>query len=119
MSSFLLSPIRRPPSSTLFPYTTLFRSHACEAGTTGAGSARCSRRKKTIIALEVDAAVITVNLQHRLGLPFQAPQPGPGVDSGELAIGLHNYIRTESDGVAAASIAPERVCDQAQSLDEF
>src|SRR5438045_4700805 len=72
MSSFLLSPIRRPPSSTLFPYTTLFRSHACEAGTTGAGSARCSRRKKTIIALEVDAAVITVNLQHRLGLPFQA-----------------------------------------------
>src|SRR2546430_13244803 len=24
--------IRRPPRSTLFPYTTLFRSHACESG---------------------------------------------------------------------------------------
>src|SRR5690242_20794636 len=26
MLSFFLSPIRRPPRSTLFPYTTLFRS---------------------------------------------------------------------------------------------
>src|SRR3989442_10576350 len=25
--------IRRPPRSTLFPYTTLFRSHAAETGT--------------------------------------------------------------------------------------
>src|SRR5688572_31250643 len=24
--------IRRPPRSTLFPYTTLFRSHACDGG---------------------------------------------------------------------------------------
>src|SRR3712207_7991435 len=24
--------IRRPPRSTLFPYTTLFRSHACDLG---------------------------------------------------------------------------------------
>src|SRR2546422_6134634 len=27
--------IRRPPRSTLFPYTTLFRSHLALAGTTG------------------------------------------------------------------------------------
>src|SRR5258708_12289908 len=27
--------IRRPPRSTLFPYTTLFRSHHFEAGSTG------------------------------------------------------------------------------------
>src|SRR2546421_5318379 len=26
--------IRRPPRSTLFPYTTLFRSHACNGGIT-------------------------------------------------------------------------------------
>src|SRR5207253_11173987 len=27
MSLLFCSPLRRPPSSTLFPYTTLFRSH--------------------------------------------------------------------------------------------
>src|SRR2546429_2501981 len=31
--------IRRPPRSTLFPYTTLFRSHVCDRG------ARAVRRK--------------------------------------------------------------------------
>src|SRR2546425_3022544 len=30
--------IRRPPRSTLFPYTTLFRSHRTVAATPGAGS---------------------------------------------------------------------------------
>src|SRR5437870_9671897 len=29
--------IRRPPRSTLFPYTTLFRSRAAESGAGGAG----------------------------------------------------------------------------------
>src|SRR5205823_14221456 len=39
---FLL--IRRPPRSTLFPYTTLFRSSACIAGCSDgpAASTRCS-----------------------------------------------------------------------------
>src|SRR5258707_10587550 len=31
MSSFFFLMIRRPPRSTLFPYTTLFRSHVVEA----------------------------------------------------------------------------------------
>src|SRR5258708_20235825 len=46
--------IRRPPRSTLFPYTTLFRSHehelldptcdrACRARRSRRGSARCER----------------------------------------------------------------------------
>src|SRR5215469_11535167 len=30
--SFFFLMIRRPPRSTLFPYTTLFRSHACSRG---------------------------------------------------------------------------------------
>src|SRR6266496_6015760 len=30
---FFFLMIRRPPRSTLFPYTTLFRSSTCEAGT--------------------------------------------------------------------------------------
>src|SRR5258708_32845945 len=29
---FFFLMIRRPPRSTLFPYTTLFRSHPCKAG---------------------------------------------------------------------------------------
>src|SRR3712207_7465510 len=32
--------IRRPPRSTLFPYTTLFRSWAATAGATNAGAVR-------------------------------------------------------------------------------
>src|SRR5690349_23940927 len=42
--------IRRPPRSTLFPYTTLFRSHAAEAGVAGGaagtGRARRARRRR-------------------------------------------------------------------------
>src|SRR3989442_8484409 len=34
--------IRRPPRSTLFPYTTLFRSHDCEADPK-IGRGRCAR----------------------------------------------------------------------------
>src|SRR2546428_3644419 len=37
-SFFFFLMIRRPPRSTLFPYTTLFRSHAGRAGP------RCQRR---------------------------------------------------------------------------
>src|SRR3712207_7698147 len=33
--------IRRPPRSTLFPYTTLFRSRAVSSGTPMASSASC------------------------------------------------------------------------------
>src|SRR3989454_7447539 len=36
--------IRRPPRSTLFPYTTLFRSPACIAGSRGAGRCSAARR---------------------------------------------------------------------------
>src|SRR3712207_8564183 len=41
--------IRRPPRSTLFPYTTLFRSHAGDVRTTGARatSDRMPRRPRS------------------------------------------------------------------------
>src|SRR2546422_6363907 len=49
---FFFLMIRRPPRSTLFPYTTLFRSHgppllqlvSPECATGGAGCGRCLRR---------------------------------------------------------------------------
>src|SRR3712207_6906711 len=36
--------IRRPPRSTLFPYTTLFRSHGVHLGRRPAGARRTRRR---------------------------------------------------------------------------
>src|SRR2546430_3950446 len=33
--------IRRPPRSTLFPYTTLFRSHMAHIGVAGPGNPSC------------------------------------------------------------------------------
>src|SRR6266581_7491485 len=39
--SFFFLMIRRPPRSTLFPYTTLFRSRPRRARTTGRAAARC------------------------------------------------------------------------------
>src|SRR2546422_1386142 len=39
--------IRRPPRSTLFPYTTLFRSHARDGGTRNARPARVAQYRAT------------------------------------------------------------------------
>src|SRR2546428_12258397 len=36
--------IRRPPRSTLFPYTTLFRSHRAREGAIGRGGGRAVQR---------------------------------------------------------------------------
>src|SRR3712207_8300262 len=36
--------IRRPPRSTLFPYTTLFRSSTCAGARPRSGCTRCPRR---------------------------------------------------------------------------
>src|SRR2546426_10116644 len=38
--------IRRPPRSTLFPYTTLFRSAERSSPPTAAGTARCPGRRR-------------------------------------------------------------------------
>src|SRR2546430_17014440 len=41
LSSFFFLMIRRPPRSTLFPYTTLFRSGTRSLSTTDSGSTLC------------------------------------------------------------------------------
>src|SRR2546430_12925332 len=41
--------IRRPPRSTLFPYTTLFRSGRARAGRLHAGSWRCGDRQRPVL----------------------------------------------------------------------
>src|SRR3989449_11313083 len=57
--------IRRPPRSTLFPYTTLFRSHRAHAG-----------------AQESTRAVPNVQGHHSLH-DREAPARGPGAEAGE------------------------------------
>src|SRR5260370_15241233 len=55
--------IRRPPRSTLFPYTTLFRSRAIGATTAGK-EARCMKK---ILIVEDNlkiAAALSVRLKH-------------------------------------------------------
>src|SRR5437867_9422551 len=48
--SFFFLMIRRPPRSTLFPYTTLFRSHPCRSGRRfrryAARARKCCRRSE-------------------------------------------------------------------------
>src|SRR5690606_41783295 len=63
-SFFVFVPIRRPPSSTLFPYTTLFRSH---------------RRRRARQGVRRDSGA-------RAGAPLLPPAPGrqrsPGYAAG-------------------------------------
>src|SRR2546422_5947630 len=46
--------IRRPPRSTLFPYTTLFRSYACRLD---------EKRQRLYVSLWAQAAVAVVDLK--------------------------------------------------------
>src|SRR2546429_8547626 len=51
---FFFLMIRRPPRSTLFPYTTLFRSRLCRPATGGARLPRPERRR--VARLGADAS---------------------------------------------------------------
>src|SRR2546429_5506510 len=58
--------IRRPPRSTLFPYTTLFRSAALRDGATlvnvGAGAGSYEPRDRRVIAIEPSQRMIRQRL---------------------------------------------------------
>src|SRR5262249_61937383 len=61
---FFFLMIRRPPRSTLFPYTTLFRSHACRRRVVmRAGSIEIGTRKREI-PRQVDDAVHARSEEH-------------------------------------------------------
>src|SRR5256885_11990042 len=63
--------IRRPPRSTLFPYTTLFRSHA--AGVQGEMQAvRMSMPAAELAALEAHVAIVGPQDGEALGLEQHA-----------------------------------------------
>src|SRR3954466_15977247 len=46
--------IRRPPRSTLFPYTTLFRSIAPAIGRARIAHARLARHRRSLVVAEAD-----------------------------------------------------------------
>src|SRR3712207_8252453 len=60
--------IRRPPRSTLFPYTTLFRSRPPRAGPRRGGLRADRRRLRRLVGRAAGRVV----------LPGRAARPGPG-----------------------------------------
>src|SRR3712207_8728001 len=69
--------IRRPPRSTLFPYTTLFRSAGCEAGAAGRGCGMPRRVDATVHRLEVTAGDPVADLVSREPGGEELPTPDP------------------------------------------
>src|SRR5260370_35941425 len=67
--SFFFLMIRRPPRSTLFPYTTLFRSQAQDEEERERHPSVMPKRNVLILSLSKDA-------QRRCKLPTGRPAPG-------------------------------------------
>src|SRR3712207_3074616 len=92
--------IRRPPRSTLFPYTTLFRSNALE-GMSRAEAARLAGMERQALR----DAVVRYNAEGLAGL-YDRPKPGrpPRLSEAEQAVLAARVFRgpdLERDGVAA------------------
>src|SRR3712207_8113972 len=80
--------ILRPPRSTLFPYTTLFRSPICAAASVS--SARASAPTQSTDAPAQPASPLTV--------PEAAPEPSPA----------HSPSEADPDGSPLATAPPTR-----------
>src|SRR5690625_1947158 len=77
--------LRRPPSSTLFPYTTLFRSGAGSGATDGPGAAQAAFEQRQV---GVDVRFRRVEAGRQQGLTDacgRADLEGTAVDPGPLA----------------------------------
>src|SRR3712207_9127284 len=86
MSIFFLM-IRRPPRSTLFPYTTLFRSLA---------RSKTSEDKPRILSTTVNALVQRVPPKARIATETFSAAPGNVVDTTQLINWLetNGFLRT-------------------------
>src|SRR2546429_4662737 len=94
--------IRRPPRSTLFPYTTLFRSHHKKRS---ADLLLCNFRMQTPVALQQRSEEHTSELQSRLHLVCRLllEKKKPRSSSPALAAG-HAAIRLPISIVSASAI---------------
>src|SRR2546422_2772296 len=82
--------IRRPPRSTLFPYTTLFRSYmAGERVIPGYGGGMSSAKA----ALEADTRTLAYEAGRRFGVRVNAISAGPWADRKSTRLNSsHGYI---------------------------
>src|SRR5205823_12201401 len=81
LNFFFFLMIRRPPSSTLFPYTTLFRS---------------------VVGVRGGAAELPRGFRGNTSLPHQ---PGDGVDAAVVAAGHQLGVRSEEHTSELQSLA--------------
>src|SRR3712207_8085563 len=73
--------IRRPPRSTLFPYTTLFRSRLAVRGVGGADGGERRRGARLVDALVQDHALLGLLVrQHQLAVDRSVALAGRVVD---------------------------------------
>src|SRR2546429_9511681 len=99
--------IRRPPRSTLFPYTTLFRSIATNKVTALIGPSGCgkspllrtlNRMHETVRGARLEGEIVldgnsifgqdVTSLRRRVGMVFQRPNPFPKSIFDNVAYGL-------------------------------
>src|SRR3712207_8108472 len=88
--------IRRPPRSTLFPYTTLFRSHVAAEGPAHRGGARL---------VDLGPLLDGVDRGHEVGVGRLAPGPPAAADE-VLPVALRQRRVGQQDGVAAGGHDP-------------
>src|SRR2546428_3660576 len=69
--SFFFLMIRRPPRSTLFPYTTLFRSIATRAGSEGRNLQFCNVLVNYDLPWNPMVVEQRIGRLHRIGVPRQ------------------------------------------------
>src|SRR3712207_7802922 len=84
--------IRRPPRSTLFPYTTLFRSHRVERVADAALVLEDELRRRQRLRQREDRPPLVVEVEHR-------------VDRDEVHVGV-------VEGVEGAHVAPVATIDR-------
>src|SRR3712207_8659539 len=71
--------IRRPPRSTLFPYTTLFRSQRCQAALDGGARVEVEVVARDEPGVRLDhAVVVDVRLQRPADLVRRLDEPAEG-----------------------------------------
>src|ERR1022692_3068550 len=107
---FFFLMIRRPPRSTLFPYTTLFRSSAspppaCTCGTCTCGTCMCRDRKSTRLNsshLVISYAVFCLKKKKIRSQPF-------GLVRGLLGITADRWVPSPAAWGAACSVASASV----------
>src|SRR5260221_12572508 len=112
--------IRRPPRSTLFPYTTLFRSDAFPlrrelAGAAAAAESRAARRAlRRLLSLVGGLPVAEANASHddeRCGVHDRDPAPGgvrPAAHPPERDAGAATPAGLRARGVASRGVARQR-----------